>query len=156
MLKKILRQLCLIVACALLPLISACGESMVATNLVGYNHTDKSIGHFTVNGKGGAFLQAHKGGGGFTCCVSFPNPWREGYQVTVGWTDDYDENYQERVVSVPKYDASNTGQMSVHFLRNGEIKVFVTLGGLGGKDYPLKGPEAQLDPSSPKKYPTYQ
>lgn len=129
----------------LLMWISAChGGNTVTTNLVGYNHTDKDVGHFTVDGNEGGFLQAHRGGGGFTCCISVPDPWRPGLKVKVGWTDDYDENYQERVVEIPKYDAKRTGQFSVHFLRNGEIKVFVPLGGLGGPDYPLKGPEAGL------------
>ncbi|MGS0602207.1 DUF3304 domain-containing protein [Xanthomonas oryzae pv. oryzicola] len=129
----------------LLMWISAChGGNTVSTTLVGYNHTDKDVGHFTVDGNEGGFLQAHRGGGKFVCCISVPDPWRPGVKVKVGWTDDYDENYQERVVEIPKYDAKRTGQFSVHFLRNGEIKVFVPLGGLGGPDYPLKGPEAGL------------
>ncbi|WP_141696239.1 DUF3304 domain-containing protein, partial [Xanthomonas translucens] len=67
------------------------------------------IGHFTVDGNEGGFLQAHRGGGKFVCCISVPDPWRPGLKVTVGWTDDYDENYQERVVEIPKYDANHTG-----------------------------------------------
>lgn len=117
----------------------------IATNLVGYNHTDQSIGHFSVDGKEGSFLAAHSIGG-FICCMSVPNPWSPGMEVTVGWTDRYDRNYQEHRVPVPKYDAQNTAQMSVHFLRNGTIKVFVPSAGLGNRDYPLKGPEAELTP----------
>lgn len=131
--------------------IGACqGQGTLATSVVGYNHTDRDVGHFTVdsgiNSSGGGFLMAHHGGGKFACCISIPKPWSPGTKVTVGWTDDHDENYQERIVEVPRYDADKTGQMSVHFLRNGEIKVFVTLGGLGGPDYPLKGSEAGLYP----------
>ncbi|ABJ90001.1 hypothetical protein XOO4889 [Xanthomonas oryzae pv. oryzae KACC 10331] len=48
----------------LLMWISAChGGNTVTTTLVGYNHTDKDVGHFTVDGNEGGFLQAHRGGG---------------------------------------------------------------------------------------------
>ncbi|MFC3277874.1 hypothetical protein ACFOHQ_10865 [Xanthomonas fragariae] len=42
----------------LLMWISAChGSNTVTTNLVGYNHTDKDIGHFTVDGNEGGFCR---------------------------------------------------------------------------------------------------
>lgn len=44
---------------------------------------------------------------------------------------------------IPKYD--KVGDLAVHFLRNGEVKVFVTNPRLGHPDYPLKGPEAGLN-----------
>lgn len=127
-----------------LPFISACSNETLPANVVGYNHTDRDIGHFTVNGAGGGFLQAHKGGGGFVCCIGIPKHWKPSYRVTVGWTDDYDENYQERTIEVPRYD--KVGHFSVHFLRNGEIKVFATMLALQHPDYPLKGFEAELEP----------
>lgn len=130
---------------------SACGNESVGTSVVGYNHTDKNIASFVVKGGpdnqgGGGFLEAHSGGGGFSCCISVPKPWRPGLKVVVGWTDAQSLAYQERQVPVPEYDARNTAQMSVHFLRNGEIKVFVPPFGLGNPNYPLKGPEAGLYP----------
>lgn len=125
-------------------MLSACSEEMIGTNIVGYNHTDKDVGHFTVDGKGGTYLGAHEGGGGFVCCVAVPERWRPNLTVTVGWTDEYDKNYQERVVPVPKYD--EVGHFSVHFLRSGEIKVFVTMYALWSPSYPLKGRDAQLRP----------
>jgi len=134
----------------LLPWLSAChGQSSFPAPIAGYNHTDKDIGTVTIrignSEGGGGFLQAHHGGG-WACCVGVPNPWRQGLTATVGWTDDYDENYQEREVPIPEYDANHVAQVSVHFLRNGEIKVFIPPVGLGNSNYPLKGPEAGLYP----------
>ncbi|WP_256724091.1 DUF3304 domain-containing protein, partial [Xanthomonas oryzae] len=57
----------------LLMWISAChGGNTVSTTLVGYNHTDKDVGHFTVDGNEGGFLQAHRGGGTFVFWISVP------------------------------------------------------------------------------------
>lgn len=57
----------------------------------------------------------------------------------------------ERVVEIPKYDLKNADLFSVHFLRNGEVKVFVTGLLLGHRDYPLKGKDAELKPGVPIK-----
>lgn len=124
--------------------LGACSDELIGTNVVGYNHTDKDIGHFTVNEGGGGYIGAHEGGGHFACCASVPTPWRPGLTMTVGWTDEFDGNYQERVVEVPKYD--KVGDVAVHFLRNGEIKIFVTNYALWHPQYPLKGKDAQLKP----------
>jgi hypothetical protein len=124
--------------------LSACkGEIVTATpGIVGYNHTDTSIAQFLLNGgNGGGFIKAH-GEGGTTCCVSIPAWWRPGLQVEVTWTTDL-KHYQRQVVTIPEYD-QRVGDMGVHFLRNGEVKVFVTMLYLGHPDYPLKGPEASL------------
>ncbi|MDK3022084.1 DUF3304 domain-containing protein [Cupriavidus taiwanensis] len=125
-------------------MLAACGSHEVGVNVVGYNHTARDIGHFSVNGRGGGFIAAHEGGGKFACCVPVPQPWKPGLTATVGWTDEYDENYQERVVPVPRYD--DIGDVAVHFLRNGEVKVFVTMYALWHPDYPLRGPDVQLAP----------
>ncbi len=46
----------------LLTWISAChGGNTVTTNLVGYNHTDKDVGHFTVDGNEGGFFAGASG-----------------------------------------------------------------------------------------------
>lgn len=124
--------------------LAACGEKEIGVNVVGYNHTSRGIGHFTVNGRGGSFLAANEGGGKFACCVSIPEDWEPGLTAVVGWTDDHDRNYQERVVPVPRYE--RLGDFAVHFLANGEIKVFVTMNALWHPDYPLKGSDAQLKP----------
>jgi hypothetical protein len=53
------------------------------------------------------------------------------------------------VVPVPKYDAKTAGSLNVHFLHNGEVKVFITKYTLGHRDYPLKGKEAEMKPGVP-------
>lgn len=141
---KITRYLHVLIIVCFLSLISACGEELLPANIVGYNHTDKDIGDFSINGKGGGFLQAHKGGGGFSCCIGIPKHWKSNYLVPVRWTDDHGKSYKERVVEVPRYE--KVGHVSVHFLRNGEVKVFATMLALWHPDYPLKGTDAKLDP----------
>ncbi len=58
----------------LLPCLAACGQESVGVNLVGYNHTDKDIGHFTVDGSEGGFLQANRGGGSSRAASTSPSP----------------------------------------------------------------------------------
>lgn len=133
----------LFVLFALLPLVASCQDKSVGTNVVGYNHTEQTI-EFTVDGGTGGLVQAHKGGGKFACCIGVPDPWRPGLSVTVAWSQGDDERWHERVVPVPAYD--RIGDLAVHFLRNGDIKVFVTMYALWHPDYPLKGEDAQLKP----------
>ncbi len=55
----------------LLMWISAChGGNTVSTTLVGYNHTDKDVGHFTVDGNEGGFAGASWRGNSFAASVS--------------------------------------------------------------------------------------
>ncbi|NML29372.1 DUF3304 domain-containing protein [Paraburkholderia antibiotica] len=112
-------------------------------DVVGYNHTDNSIGSFSVNGQGGSFLARHEEGGS-ACCVSLPAKYTPGLTVTVTWTDTYNEHPQSRVVAVPPYTPDESGMFAVHFLRDGLIKVFVTMYDLGHTNYPLKGDEAKM------------
>ena len=120
----------------------------VSAELTGYNHTDKTIAAFYVNGEWGGNITPGSGGGKFVCCVDIPKPWQEGYTVTVTW-EDHELKTQKREVLVPRYDASKAGGMNVHFLRSGEIKVFVGMTFLGHPDYPLKGKESELKPGVP-------
>jgi hypothetical protein len=69
--------------------------------------------------------------------------WQPGTEVTVKWTSDL-KNYSQQRVAIPEYDAT-ASRMAVHFLRNGEVRVFVTSVSLGHPDYPLTGPEAGLN-----------
>jgi Protein of unknown function (DUF3304) len=115
----------------------------VGAELTGYNHTDKTIGAFYVNGEWGGNITPGSGGGKFVCCVRLPDPWQPGMTVTVSW-EDHELKTQERVVPVPQYERQNVGTMNVHFLRSGEIKVFVGMTGLRHPDYPLKGKEAEM------------
>ena len=65
-------------------------------------------------------------------------------EATIRWSDGSLKNEQERVVEIPRY--GDGGKFDVHFLRNGEIKVFVTGYALWHPDYPLKGEEAEMTP----------
>jgi len=120
----------------------------VSAELTGYNHTDKTIAAFYVNGGGGGNITPGSGGGSFVCCVALPRPWHEGYTVTVTW-EDHELKTQKREVLVPRYEAEKAGGINVHFLRSGEIKVFVGMTMLGHPDYPFKGKEAELKPGVP-------
>jgi len=135
---------------------TACSKEPATTSLQlsGYNHTLQGIGSYSVDivggeGSGAGYLDAGSGGGGFTCCVSVPTIWQPSMTVTVKW-DGWEKGAEKtltRVASVPKYDAKNAGLMNVHFLKNGEVKIFVTQYTLGHPDYPLKGTEAKMPPS---------
>ena len=107
----------------------------------GFNHTDTSL-VFSVEGQTGALVFPHSSGGG-ACCLGIYEKWRPGMTVTVSWSQGKDEAWHERVVPVPEYGDS-IGFFNVHFLRDGEIKVFATLYYPHHKDYPFKGPEAGL------------
>ena len=126
--------------------LSACQgkEESSPTGIVGYNHTDTTIVQFLINGgNGDSFIDAHTGGGSTSCCVMVPDHWRPGLKVEISWTTDL-KNYHKKIVPVPRY--GKFGALTVHFLRNGDVKVFVTNVLLGHPDYPLTGPEAGLNP----------
>lgn len=142
---KKLSRICILLAA----LLAGCSNPVVSANLIGYNHTDSEIAYFNASGTGGGYLAAGAGGGSFTCCVSLPSTWRPGLQVKIGWMSN--DLWQEEVVTVPKY--TEVGNLDVHFLRRGGVKVFSTKYALWHEDYPLKGEEAQMvpgkDPQSP-------
>ena len=119
----------------------------VTADLTGYNHTDKTIAAFYVDGQWGGNITPGSGGGSFVCCISLPVPWHEGTEVTVSW-EDHELKTQSRKVVVPRY-SDRGGGMTVHFLRDGQIKVFVGMTVLAHPDYPLKGKEAELRPGVP-------
>lgn len=110
----------------LLWLASACSakEDTVGVGLTGLDHlaAHLSIQNFWVNGSSGH--QAGKGGS-TVCCVSLPATWRPGLIVHVKWgVTNWKRrvySYYERDVAVDRYDAP--GNMYVHFLRDGEVRV---------------------------------
>jgi Protein of unknown function (DUF3304) len=120
----------------------------VNAELTGYNHTDKTIGAFYVNGQWGGNITPGSGGGSFVCCVELPVPWHEGLTVTVRW-EDSEGTTRERQVVVPQYDPKTLSIFNVHFLRNNEIRVFAANMILGHPDYPLSGKEAERRPNAP-------
>lgn len=134
-----------LLCCLLLALpLAACSQEMVSLEIVGHNHTDHDVGSFGVNGYGAIYVGRHSGGGKFTCCINVPLKYKPGMTVQIDWTDERGENLQVRTVPVPPYSPGDTGQFSVHFLKNGDIKVFVVRYMLEHPNYPLKGEEAKL------------
>jgi Protein of unknown function (DUF3304) len=138
---RIALPLMLLVALCL-PL-AACGDDRMGIEVVGYNHTDHDIGDFSVNDAGGAFEEKHHGGKA-TCCISLPAKYQPGMTVQVSWTDEIGEHPQTRTVVVPPFGPHDTGEFDVHFLRNGQVKVFVTMYMSWHPNYPLKGDEAKM------------
>ncbi|MCP3723752.1 DUF3304 domain-containing protein [Paraburkholderia sp. CNPSo 3272] len=122
----------------------ASSTETMGLGVVGYNHTDHDIGDFSVNGEAGSYVGKHEEHG-VACCVSLPAKHTPGLTVTVTWTDEDNKHPQSRVVAVPPYTPADGGEFHVHFLRNGNIKVFATaIVFLGNPDYPLKGDEARM------------
>jgi len=126
----------------LLPVLAACEarSAGIPVAIQGYNHTDTSIPQFLVNEANGASARRHSASGK-VCCAVLPDRWSPDLKVEISWTTDL-KTYQKVTVPIPKYD--EPGNLAVHFLRNGQVKVFSTIMYLGHPDYPLTGPEAGL------------
>jgi hypothetical protein len=124
------------------PLLAACRarETTTEVGILGYNHTDSDIPQFTIDGGNGGSAWSHAEGG-TVCCALMPDQWKPGMDVQVRWTNDL-STYHQATVPVPRYE--RIGNLAVHFLRNGQVKVFVTSMVLGHPKYPLTGPEAGL------------
>ena len=123
--------------------LAACADDRMGLDVVGFNHTDHDIGDFSANDAGGAYEGKHEGGKA-TCCISLPAKYQPGMTVQVTWSGLEVGTPQTRTVVVPPYGPHDTGEFDVHFLRNGQIKVFVTMHMLRHPDYPLKGDEAKM------------
>ncbi|SDI06770.1 DUF3304 domain-containing protein [Janthinobacterium sp. YR213] len=137
---------------------AACGKEkmMLPVNVSGYNHTEHGIGGYLVTLSTGSevevgYLDAGAGGGGYTCCLSIPAVWKPGMTATIRMSTikNGKEISVEKTVPVPKYVSSDAGRFIVHFLHNGNYKVFVTKYALGHRKYPLSGKEAELEPGVP-------
>ncbi|MGF6775421.1 DUF3304 domain-containing protein [Paraburkholderia sp. GAS334] len=141
--KKLAGGLVLLLLSTMLSNCHAAADTM-GLGVVGYHHTDHDIGDFSVNGEVGSYVGKHEEHGE-ACCVSLPAKYSPGMAVTVTWTDEYNKNPQIRAVPVPPFKPKDTGVFAVHFLRNGDIKVFVTdLVIISNPDYPLKGDEDRM------------
>ncbi len=144
MIPRLLRThlLATLVLLLLLPALAACKGQPASTpvGVRGYNHTGQSIAQFQVNGGRGGSARRHSAGG-TVCCAVVPDRWTPDLKAEIEWTTNL-ETYQKAIVSIPRYN--EVGSLAVHFLRNGQVKVFVTNLILGHPDYPLTGPEAPL------------
>lgn len=127
---------------ALLLLLPACKARSrgIPVGILGYNHTDTYISQFLINGGSGGSAWSHSASGK-VCCAVLPDRWSPDLKVEISWTTDL-KTYQKVTVPIPKYDEA--GNLAVHFLRNGQVKVFSTIMILGHPNYPLTGPEAGL------------
>jgi Protein of unknown function (DUF3304) len=143
--------------CATL-LSTACSKESanLALQISGYNHTNSDVGSLTITTQGGergssGYVGPGTGGGGFSCCMSMPRVWQPNMTVTVEWESWKTgvEKTLSQVVKVPQYDSKTASTINVHFLRSGEVKVFVSRYGLRNRNYPLKGKEAELKPGVP-------
>lgn len=117
-------------------------------SIIGYNHTDEYIHEFYVDGTMGSNLFAYSGGGGVTCCGTFPRQWREGLKVTVEWSTTPSKitagariHWHKKSVPLKKYGPEG-GMMHVHFLPNLEVVVVISNLYAGSPDYP--GPKPLL------------
>ncbi len=66
--------------------------------------------------------------------------------ATVKFTELVQGKEREREVNVqiPRYDSNNMGNLNIHFLRGGDVKIFIGGNTLTSENYPLQGPEAEL------------
>ncbi len=139
-----------------LPLVlSACSvaasDEAVGVGITGIDHLADhlSVQNFWIDGYNAA--QAGKGGR-TVCCAMVPAQWRQGLKVNVRWnvTNWRDRSSQsfERDVAVDRY--RETGQMFVHFLSDGSIRVLLSNYYPEGNRYP--GPRDSI----PRKFPWKQ
>ena len=118
--------------------------SAVAANITGYNYTDEQVSAFTVNGYSGPNIYPHNTGG-FVCCISIPEQWKQGMTVTIKWTAHRNANpipWKTQVVEVPRYTRNDISRFAVHFFPNDVVKVLVTKMGPGHPEYPYPMPSA--------------
>ncbi len=83
-----------------------------------------------------------EGGGKFTCCVTVPRVYKPGRTAKVDGSIA-STMFRRSGRRRPPYRPEEIGRFAVHFLRDGNIKVFVTMMALRHPDYPLKGDEAR-------------
>jgi hypothetical protein len=100
------------------------GSRRAVATIVPYNHTNMGIPSFYVDGTWGGVSHAQTGGGRSMCCVTIPERWHDKLQVTVKWQNDDDGSWQERRVSIPRYD--EPGEIQVHFYGGDSVKVIIT------------------------------
>ncbi|WP_200949054.1 DUF3304 domain-containing protein [Frateuria sp. Soil773] len=144
-------------------LLSACGrpydpsehaqpapDATIGVGLTGIDHLADhvSIQNFWVDGVNGA--QAGKGGS-TVCCVVIPLKWRPGLKAVVRWnvTNWRDCKWESRERRVPVERYAKPGQVWVHFLANGSVRVISSDEGPRSPTYP--GPPDVIPDKEPWK-----
>ena len=149
-----------LLVCLIGVVLAACsGDETVAVSYAAYNHTDKSIVSFVINGEGGILAASAHGGGGSMCCVILPKRWRPGLMATIKWQEDdipifnpdgtrkvidgvpatKESPWKERIVEVPKYEGE-LGTLFIHIFPGDEVKVLMNIYGAGNPNHPLPHP----------------
>lgn len=149
-----------LLACLMVFILAACsGDETVAVSYAAYNHTDRSIVSFVINGEGGILAASAHGGGGRMCCVVLPKHWHPGLMATIKWQEDdipifnpdgtrkvidgvpatKESPWKEQTVEVPKYEGM-LGTFFIHIFPGDEVKVLMNIYGAGSPQHPLPHP----------------
>jgi hypothetical protein len=125
----------------------------IGVGITGLDHLDDhlSVQNFWVNGYNAA--QAGKGGR-TVCCAVLPRKWQQGMTVQIRWeVADWKRgrwNCFVREVPVDPYE--EVGQLWVHFLKDGSVRVVSSIEGPRSPTYP--GPHDVIPQKHPwKDYP---
>jgi Protein of unknown function (DUF3304) len=135
----------------------ACGLLLACSDKQGLPEgktTGDYIHQFYVDGAWGGNVFAYGGGGGFVCCIVYPEQWQAGLKAKVRWTtsssdpqsNDATETWHELTVPIDKYDKPGT-TLNVHFLPEGQVRLVISSMSSAHPDYP--GPRL---PPKPKDY----
>lgn len=130
-------------------LLAACQSvpPMRGVSMTGIDHLDDhlSVQDFQVDGH--SAFQAGKGGSS-VCCTRIPETWHPGLKVHVTWnvTNWRDRTWSEQAadVAVDRYD--EIGDMYVHFLADGKVRVLLS-------NYPPRADDYSGPKGIPQKYP---
>ncbi|MGO4813703.1 DUF3304 domain-containing protein [Cupriavidus sp. 2MCAB6] len=123
---------------------------MLGAGVSGLNYTPHFIGWFRITGPDGmrgggpnimpAPPGGRSGGGAQNCCISIPEVWRPGIEVTVHWYAGKihdgktpDVVYRAKT-EVPQYDGANSGEMWAIFLPDDRVKIMVADGNANGRN----------------------
>ena len=149
-----------LLVCLIGVVLAACsGDETVAVSYAAYNHTDRSIVSFVINGEGGILAASAHGGGGRMCCVVLPKHWRPGLMATIKWQEDdipifnpdgtrkvidgvpasKESPWKERTAEVPKYEGE-LGTFFIHIFPGDEVKVLMNIYDAGSPQHPLPHP----------------
>ena len=132
---------------------SVSGHSrLTGVSMTGVDHLAEhlSVQDFQVDGHSG--FQAGKGGS-VVCCADVPLIWHPDLTVRVTWnvTNWRDRTWEEKSVDVRVDRYDEIGDMHVHFLADGSVRVLLSNVAPWGSEYP--GPRNIPQKEPWKKYP---